>query len=61
MSLLLAEGIETDEHLAFLMGKGCEYGQGYLFSKPLPVKEFEKFIQSHAKPKAEMEFEPKFM
>ena len=58
---VVAEGIETDEHLAFLMGKGCEYGQGYLFSKPLPVKEFEKFIQSHAKPTAEMEFEPKFM
>lgn len=58
---VVAEGIETDDHLAFLMGKGCEYGQGYLFSKPLPVKEFEKFIQSHEKPTAEMEFEPKFM
>lgn len=58
---VVAEGIETDDHLAFLMGKGCEYGQGYLFSKPLPVKEFEKFIQSHTEPKIEMEFEPKFM
>ena len=31
----VAEGIEDAEHLAALMGFGCEFGQGYHFSKPL--------------------------
>ena len=32
----LAEGVETEEHLAFLKSIGCEKAQGYLFSKPSP-------------------------
>ncbi|MGB3543972.1 EAL domain-containing protein [Rubrivirga sp.] len=34
-SSVVAEGIETAEHLASLRGMGCLYGQGYLFSRPL--------------------------
>lgn len=34
-----AEGIENEEELALLEDMGCEYGQGYFFSKPVSVKD----------------------
>lgn len=34
--VVCAEGIERSEHLAVVMAAGCEMGQGYLFSKPVP-------------------------
>ena len=37
----VAEGIETKEQLKKLKALGCEYGQGYLFAKPLPAKTIE--------------------
>ncbi|AZZ95846.1 EAL domain-containing protein [Pseudoalteromonas sp. R3] len=40
----IAEGVETAQQLSFLRDLGCEYMQGYYFSKPLSVKElFEKY------------------
>lgn len=36
---VIAEGIETEEHRQTLIQHGCQYGQGYLFAKPLPVSE----------------------
>ena len=38
----VAEGIETKEQFEFLKGCGCEIFQGYYFSQPLPLYEFEK-------------------
>ena len=35
----LAEGIETEEEWRFLADRGCAYGQGYLFSRPVPPEE----------------------
>ena len=36
----LAEGIETEAQLKFLREIGCPLGQGYLYSRPLPVSRF---------------------
>jgi diguanylate cyclase (GGDEF)-like protein/PAS domain S-box-containing protein len=38
---VVAEGIETPDQLNLLRRAGCDFGQGYLFSKPIPAKEFE--------------------
>ena len=42
---VIAEGVETDEQLAWLKNQGCEEFQGYLFSKPLPVEAFRALIR----------------
>lgn len=44
---IIAEGIETREHVEILQSIGCEYGQGYYFSKPLPAEEAEILMESH--------------
>ena len=36
---VVAEGIETDEQQAILTSLGCDYLQGYLFSRPLPAEQ----------------------
>ena len=46
---VIAEGIETKVELNFLRKIGCKYGQGYYFSKPLPIEEFEKIIEKFSK------------
>lgn len=40
--LIVSEGVETEEQLRFLSEIGCECFQGYYFSKPIEVEEFEK-------------------
>jgi EAL domain-containing protein (putative c-di-GMP-specific phosphodiesterase class I) len=44
---VVAEGIETYEQQQFLAAHGCELGQGYFFSKPLPAAECEKLFEKH--------------
>lgn len=40
---VLAEGVETEDQRNFLQAHGCQYLQGFLFSKPLPEAEFLSF------------------
>lgn len=39
---VVVEGVETPEHEEFIKNLGCEYGQGYYYSKPIPINEFEE-------------------
>jgi EAL domain-containing protein (putative c-di-GMP-specific phosphodiesterase class I) len=41
---VIAEGVETDEQLAFLRENNCDEMQGYHFSKPVGAKELEAFL-----------------
>ncbi len=43
----VAEGVETAEQVEALKVLGCDYIQGYYFSKPLPVDEFETYLKAH--------------
>ena len=43
---LIAEGIETREQLVLLKDLGCELGQGYLFSRPVPPEALESLLKS---------------
>ncbi len=43
---VIAEGVESDDQLAFLRQYGCHKFQGYLFGKPVPLAEFEKLCQT---------------
>ena len=40
----LAEGIETEVQAEWLRQRGCQYGQGYYFSRPIPAADVSKFI-----------------
>ena len=46
---VVSEGIEDAEQLATLQALGCEYGQGYFFSKPITAAEVESYIFSMSK------------
>jgi diguanylate cyclase (GGDEF)-like protein/PAS domain S-box-containing protein len=42
---VIAEGVETEQQRQLLMEKGCMHYQGYLFSKPVPIEEFEQLLK----------------
>jgi EAL domain-containing protein (putative c-di-GMP-specific phosphodiesterase class I) len=44
---VVAEGVELEEQLAFLQHHKCDQIQGYLFSKPLAVADFESLVIAH--------------
>ncbi|MBA2078258.1 bifunctional diguanylate cyclase/phosphodiesterase [Rhodanobacter sp. PCA2] len=41
---VVAEGVETEQHLAFLRAHQCDELQGYLFCRPLPVVSFSRLL-----------------
>lgn len=43
---VIAEGIETEEQAAFLNQLGCEMGQGYYYSRPLPSAEIAAMLSN---------------
>ena len=43
---VIAEGIETEKQLDILKNLDCDYGQGYLFSRPIPVDEMTKLLEN---------------
>ncbi|HEY7987237.1 MAG TPA: EAL domain-containing protein [Methylophilaceae bacterium] len=42
---VIAEGIETEQQRDLLVTAGCDYGQGHLFSEPVPADQFELLLQ----------------
>src|SRR5450830_216365 len=42
---VIAEGVETESQRQFLENNGCTLYQGYLFSKPVPIDEFESLLK----------------
>ena len=41
---VVAEGVETEEQLAFLREQACDEAQGYLISRPIPEPEFRQML-----------------
>ncbi|WP_181703295.1 putative bifunctional diguanylate cyclase/phosphodiesterase [Chthonobacter albigriseus] len=46
---VVAEGIENEVARAKLAGRGCEFGQGYLFSRPVPADQARVLVESDAR------------
>jgi diguanylate cyclase (GGDEF)-like protein/PAS domain S-box-containing protein len=46
---VIAEGVENEEQREFLNLHGCHDFQGFLFSRPVPINEFEQLAERHAR------------
>ena len=52
---VIAEGVETEEQLAFLKGHDCDQLQGFLLSKPLTPEAFDRFLDDSREPAATLD------
>lgn len=43
---IVCEGVETEDHAALLKDYGCRVAQGFLYAKPVPIKEFEQMLDA---------------
>ena len=43
---VVAEGVETAEQRDLLVAAGCDFGQGYLFAKPMPANDFDRYLEN---------------
>ncbi|MES9936131.1 MAG: EAL domain-containing protein [Sedimenticola sp.] len=41
---VIAEGVETQEQIEYLVDHGCDHGQGFFYSKPVPLEEFKDLL-----------------
>jgi len=55
---VLAEGVECEKHMDFLINVGCSDVQGYLFGKPMPVSEVRGLLDSNAKQNQDRSADP---
>jgi len=46
---VVSEGVESSKQVDFLKGIGCDMAQGFIFSKPIPVDDYEKLILNKRK------------
>lgn len=46
---VICEGVETEEQTALMVESGCDYIQGWYYSKPIPLRECETFIEGYTK------------
>ncbi|WP_276313793.1 bifunctional diguanylate cyclase/phosphodiesterase [Exiguobacterium algae] len=44
---VIAEGVETEQQVAFLKAESCNQAQGYYYNRPLPADEIERFFRTH--------------
>ena len=49
---VVAEGVETQEQMAFLRERGCDEVQGFLFSPAVTAAEFERFLETQKEDQA---------
>ncbi|MDH3918393.1 MAG: GGDEF domain-containing phosphodiesterase, partial [Rhodospirillales bacterium] len=49
---VIAEGVEMEEQVTYLRSKGCDELQGFLFSQPLPARDFARWLTSWKRPVA---------
>ncbi|UZE97435.1 putative bifunctional diguanylate cyclase/phosphodiesterase [Alkalimarinus alittae] len=50
---VIAEGVETEEQEAYLVSRGCDMGQGYFYSRPVPADEFLTYLLAYDKKNTE--------
>lgn len=44
---VVAEGVESEPQTQFLKQEGCDYSQGYFYSRPLPAEEFSEWLRTN--------------
>jgi EAL domain-containing protein (putative c-di-GMP-specific phosphodiesterase class I) len=55
---VVAEGVETDEQMRFLLRRKCDEAQGNFIAKPVPQKEFSAVVRQYASNPSIPESEP---